>query len=393
MKKKYKRFDRDFKVNAVKLSYEKNSVKVFSDELGIYPNLIWRWRIEYEKFGEGSFRGAGYDRFHPDEKEVFDLRKKNKDSELRYEILKDASPYLYRGNLVIYEFIKINESRYSILKMCGILEVGYGRYHRWKTNGLSEKKKYITRLKEALKSLFLQFKKHYGRNRLTVEMHKLGYKICKEQVSFYMRTLRLRRIKKRKFKITTDSRHKYYTASNILNRAFKVEAHSMVWASDITYLQTTKGFLYLTIIIDLFDRKIIGWNLGARLDSKNTTLPALRMAAEKRNAPEGLIFHSDRGVQYANRAFTQMLASYRFTPSMSRKGCSCDNAVSESFFNTLKRELTDKKSNLFTRKQMKTEIFEFIENWYNTRRIHTSLNNKTIQQFNNEYYLEKNIQL
>lgn len=383
---KRKKFNRAFKVNAVKLSYEKSSVKTYSQELGISPNLLWRWRNEYEKFGEGSFRGSGYDRFHPDQKNIFDLRKKEADSQMRYEILKNASPYLYQGNLLIYQFIKENESRYSILKMCEILEVGYGRYHRWKKNGLSEKKRYIENLKNSIKKLFMQFKKHFGRNRLTKELHKLGYKICKRQVSFYMRILKLRRIKKRKFKVTTDSVHKYYTASNILNRAFKVNGHSKVWTSDITYLQTKKGFLYLTIIIDLFDRKIIGWNLGSRLDSKNTTLPALLMAVEKRKASEGLIFHSDRGVQYANRAFTQMLASYKFIPSMSRKGCSCDNAVSESFFSTLKRELKHRKSNLLTRKRMKTEIFEFIENWYNTKRIHTSLDYKTIEQFNNEFY-------
>ena len=387
MEAKRKKFDAAFKVNAVKSSYGKSSVKAFSEELGIAPTLLWRWRNEYERFGEGSFKGPGYDRFHPDHKKIVDLRKKEKESALQYEILKKASPYLHQGNLVIYKFIKEHENRYSILRMCQILEVGYGRYHRWKKNGTTEKQLYIARLKEAIKSLFLRFKKHYGRNRLTKELHKLGYKICKEQVSFYMRILRLRRIKKRKFKVTTDSKHKYYTAANILNRRFKVDGHSRVWASDITYLQTTKGFLYLTIVIDLFDRKIIGWNLGSRLDSKNTTLPALQMAAANRTADKGLIFHSDRGVQYANKAFTRMLASYEFTPSMSGKGCSCDNAVSESFFSSMKRELINHRKGLFTRKQMKYEIYEFIENWYNKKRIHTTLNNKTIKQFNEEYLL------
>ena len=178
-----------------------------------------------------------------------------------------------------------------------------------------------------------------------------------------------------------------------LDRNFQVHSHSQVWASDITYLQTTKGFLYLTIIIDLYDRKIIGWNLGSSLAGKNTTLPALKMAAANRTAAEGLIFHSDRGVQYANRAFSKELASYRFIKSMSRKGCSCDNAVSESFFSSMKRELIDPRNNLFTRRKMRQEIYEFIENWYNTKRIHTSLNNKTIEQFNNDYYLETGIRI
>ncbi|AWK06377.1 IS3 family transposase [Flavobacterium crocinum] len=388
VKKKYQKFDRIFKENAVKISYEKNSVKAFAEELGIRGNLIWRWRKEYENFGHGSFRGVGYDRVHPDKKEVFDLEKNVKESELRFEILKKAASYLYRGNLILYHFIKENEQNYSILKMCEVLEVGYGRYHRWKKDGISEKQQQIALLKEDLKKIFFRFNKHYGRNKLTKELQSLGYVICMRQVSFYMRELGLRRIKKRKTKITTESGHNYYIAPNVLNRNFKVQAHSQAWASDITYLPTVEGFLYLTIIIDLYDRKIIGWNLGTRLDSKNTTLPTLRMAVAGRNAGKGLIFHSDRGVQYANRAFTRLLAEYKFTRSMSRKGCSCDNAISESFFSSLKRELREGNSRLLTRKQLQAEIFEFIENWYNVKRIHTALNYKTIEQFNEEYYLK-----
>lgn len=393
MAKIYKRYDRIFKERAVGLIDEKNTLQAAADELGIRSSMLCRWRKEYQKFGQGSFPGIGYDRYHPDDHKVFNLKKKLNEAALRYEILKKASPYLYQGNLMIYEFIRENERSYSILKMCSILDVGYGRYHRWKKNGISLKQQRTALFKEDLKSIFFHFKKYYGRNKITKELHKLGYVICQERVSFYMRELGLRRIKKRKFKPTTASKHTYYTAPNILDRNFQVHSHSQVWASDITYLQTTKGFLYLTIIIDLYDRKIIGWNLGSSLAGKNTTLPALKMAAANRTAAEGLIFHSDRGVQYANRAFSKELASYRFIKSMSRKGCSCDNAVSESFFSSLKRELIDPRNNLFTRRKMRQEIYEFIENWYNTKRIHTSLNNKTIEQFNNDYYLETGIRI
>ncbi|MFD2941805.1 IS3 family transposase [Flavobacterium notoginsengisoli] len=393
MEVRYKKYDSVFKENAVQLSIEKNSIKKTAQELGIRANLVSRWRKEFQNFGRGSFRGSGYDRVHPDNQRMFDLEKKSKETELRYEILKNASPYLYREDVLVYQFIKENENRYSILKMCEVLETGYGRYHRWKKSGTSKKQQQITLFKEDLKSVFMQFKRHYGRNRLTKEMHKLGYTLCKEQVSFYMRKLGLRRIKKRKFKPTTNSKHQYYTAPNILSRNFKVQRHSQVWASDITYLQTTKGFLYLTIIIDLYDRKIVGWNLGSRLACAHTTLPALNMAVAKRNASLGLLFHSDRGVQYANRAFSQKLLSCQFIKSMSNKGCSCDNAVSESFFSSLKRELTDRNNNLFTRRRMKKEIYDFIENWYNTKRIHTALENKTIEQFNKQYYLETGLKI
>lgn len=389
MKEKYKKYNRIYKEYAVKLSYEKNSIKESAEELGIRSNLICRWRKEYQEFGLGSFRGSGYDRIHPDNKKTIDLQKKLKDSELRYEILKNATLYLYQGNLLIYHFIKENEHKYSILKMCAVLEVGYGRYHRWKENGISEKKQYIVLLKKDISIIFFRFKRHYGRNKITNELHKLGYKICKEQVSFYMRRLGLRRIAKRKFKVTTNSSYNLCTAPNILNREFKVTAPSKVWVSDITYIQTSRGFLYLTVIMDLYDRKIIGWNLSCRLFTRTTTLPALEMAIANRKASKGLLFHSDRGVQYASKVFIAKLKSYQCTRSMSRKGSSIDNAVAESFFNTLKRELIHRKSKLISQKLMKREIAEFIENWYNRKRTHSALNYKTIEQFNTTNSLKK----
>ncbi len=382
MKKKYKKYDRIYKENAVKLSYEKNSIKESAEELGIRSSLICRWRKEYEEFGPGSFLGSGYDRIHPDNKKIFDLQKKSKESELRYEILKKASLYLHQGNLVIYNFIKENEDKYSILKMCEILEVGYGRYHRWKKNGISKKKQYIVLLKKDIISIFFHFKRHYGRNKITEELHKLGYKICKEQVTIYMRQLGLKRVARRKFKTTTNSCHNNCIAPNLLNREFKVNAPSKVWVSDITYIQTSRGFLYLTIIMDLYDRKIIGWSLSFMLFTRTTTLPAFEMASANREASKGLLFHSDRGVQYANKIFVAKLNSYKCIRSMSRKGSSIDNAVAESFFNTLKRELIHRKNTLISQKIMKEEIAEFIENWYNRKRIHSALNFKTIEQFN-----------
>lgn len=382
MTKKNKKYDRIFKENAVKLSYDKSSLKEFAKELGILPCLLTRWRQEYQEFGAGSFHGSGYDRVHPEKKRIFELEKKSKESELRFEILRDASPYLYQGNLIIYQFIKTNEKKYSILKMCSILDVGYGRYHRWRKEGISEKQQKIALLKKDITSIFYNFKKHYGKKKIAKELHSLGYKIVDRRVSFYMKQLGLYRIPKRKYKVTTDSNHGYYTAPNILNREFKVTTPSKVWVSDITHIQITGSFIYLTIIMDLYDRKIIGWSLSSSLSTQKTTLAAWEMAISNRTVANGLIFHSDRGVQYANKAFTKKLDSNKCIRSMSRKGNSLDNAVSESFFNSLKRELIHRKSKLISQKKMKEEIFEFIENWYNKKRIHSTLNYKTIEEFN-----------
>jgi putative transposase len=378
---KYRRFDRVFKENAVKLSYEKRTIKEFAEELGILPCILTKWRQEYLKFGAGSFPGPGYYKVHPEKKRSFELEQKSKDLDLKFEILKKGSPYLFQGKLIIFQFIFDNEKIYPITKMCKVLEVGVLSYLQWKKKGISEKQKQVALLKEEISSIFFSSKKIYGGNKITIELHKRGYKIQKRQVYSYMKKLGLRRIRKRKFKITTDSKHNHYTAPNVLNRNFNVDAPSKVWVSDITYIETNKGFIYLTIIMDLYDRKIIGWSLSSGLSTEVTTLVALEMAVTNRKVSDGLIFHSDRGVQYANEAFTSKLNSFKCIGSMSRKGDHLDNSVSEAFFSSFKRELIH-KNNLLTQRQLRIEIFEYIENWYNKTRLHSALNYKSIDEFN-----------
>lgn len=186
-------------------------------------------------------------------------------------------------------------------------------------NGGSNKQQYLILLKKDIISIFHNFKGRFGHIKITEELQHRGYKLCRATVGYYMKQLGLKPILKRKFKLTTDSSHTYYTAPNIVNRNFKVTAPSKVWVSDITYLQTLDGFLYLTVIIDLFDRKVIGWSIGSALSTISTTLPALEMAVKNRKFSDWLIFHSDRGVQYANNTFTNALDSLKCIKSMSRK--------------------------------------------------------------------------
>jgi len=188
----------------------------------------------------------------------------------------------------------------------------------------------------------------------------------------------------KKFKVTTDSKHTYLTVENVLNREFNPIAPSKVWVSDITYIHTKEGFLYLTTVIDLYDRKIIGWSLSDTMSTQDTILSAWRMATRNRKVEQGLIFHSDRGVQYANNKFVNVLNSYnKITRSMSRKGNCWDNAVAESFFKSLKTELIY-GNKLINKEQMKLDVFEYIEIWYNKKRRHSTLNYKTIEEFNKQ---------
>lgn len=196
---------------------------------------------------------------------------------------------------------------------------------------------------------------------------------------------------KRKYRITTDSNHSFSISKNQLTRKFTPATLNEVWVSDITYVRTAQGWLYLTTIIDLYDRQVIGWALSSNLSTRRTILPAWRMALSKINITKSLIFHSDRGVQYANNLFRKHLKNNDLiTQSMSRKGNCWDNAVAEPFFKTLKTELIHHKK-YESVLQAKSSIFEYIETWYNRKRLHSSLGYKTPieveQEFNKLKYV------
>jgi len=173
--------------------------------------------------------------------------------------------------------------------------------------------------------------------------------------------------------VTTDSKHSYRVVDNKLNRNFKVDRPGKVWVSDITYISTRQGWLYLTIILDLADRKVIGWSLSRTLKARDSVIPAWRMAVTNRAVVGPLIFHSDRGVQYCCDEFATLLESFRkVSRSMSRKGDCWDNAVAESFFKTIKTEMVYDYQ-FQTIQQAKLAVFEYIEIWYNKKRRHSAL--------------------
>jgi putative transposase len=214
----------------------------------------------------------------------------------------------------------------------------------------------------------------------------LGNKTSRITVAKYMNELGLRSKLSKKFKVTTNSTHKHLIVPNVLNRKFSVAEPSKVWVSDITYIRVKEGFLYLTTVLDLYDRKIIGWSLSNGMSVEETSLAALRMAVKNRSLKKGLVFHSDRGLQYASKKFTNVIDSYKMiTRSMSRKGNCWDNAVAESFFKTLKMEQIYGNT-LISKEQMELDIFEFIEIWYNRKRRHSTLDYKTIEEF----WIQKN---
>ena len=286
---------------------------------------------------------------------------------------------------MIFDFIKNHEKIFPIEKMCQVLQVSSSGYYRYKSRKTSIRLQRIMDIKEKITAIYFETKQCYGSPRTTIELQSLGYQISRVTVAKYMKQLGLKSKLSKKFKVTTDSKHNYLTVNNVLNREFNPKSASKVWVSDITYIHTKEGFLYHTTVIDLYDRKIIGWSLSDTMSTENTILKAWRMATRNRNVEQGLIFHSDRGVQYANNKFANVLNSYKkITRSMSRKGNCWDNAVAESFFKSLKTELIY-GNKLINKEQMKLEIFEYIEIWYNKKRRHSALNYQNIDEFNNQF--------
>ena len=272
--------------------------------------------------------------------------------------------------------------RFSVERMCRAFKVSKSGYYHWLVAGPSKRYRENEALLIDIRDVFESSYQTYGSPRMKAEMDHLGHSASRPRIARIMKAAGLYARRPRKFKVTTDSKHNYPIAPNVLDRKFNVDSSNEVWVSDITYVKTYQGWLYLTVIIDLFDRKVVGWAMSNNLSAQSTVIAAWRMAVKTRTITRELIFHSDRGVQYACTAFTNILKGYqgKVTQSMSRKGNCWDNAVAESFFKTLKTEWVY-KHNYQLRSHAQMSIFQWIETWYNRKRRHSTLNYKTIEEF------------
>jgi len=257
--------------------------------------------------------------------------------------------------------------------MCKVLKVSRSSYYSWLMHKPGKRALENNELSYRINRIYEFSKKTYGSPRVTLALLEEGVNVSRPRVARLMKKQNIQSIIRKKWVITTDSKHKYPVVENKLNRDFNASRSGQIWVSDITYIKTSQGWLYLTVIIDLYDRKVIGWAFSRSLKAIFTTIPAWRMAIRNRPITQMLIFHSDRGVQYACNEFKNLLSSYKLVQrSMSRKGDCWDNAVAESFFKTLKVEHVY-QNNYKTVKEAQTSVFEYIEAWYNVNRIHTTI--------------------
>ena len=253
-----------------------------------------------------------------------------------------------------------------------MLEVSRSGYFSWSSNGRAEKRKAADEdLLQTIRKLYAAGRGAYGSPRILRDLKELGIKCGKNRLERLMRENGIKAKTKKKFKVTTDSKHTLPVCDNIVARNFSPLAPNQLWLGDITYIWTRSGWLYLAAVMDAYSRKIVGWCMRERM-SKELVLDALVMAYKRQNPGRGLVFHSDRGSQYASHEYQQRLWRYGMVGSMSRKGNCWDNAPMESFFHTLKTE------HIFfedfqTRTKAKESIFEWIEVFYNRERRHSTL--------------------
>ena len=262
--------------------------------------------------------------------------------------------------------------QYPISKMSEVFKVSRSGYYSWLGREPSKRAKQNERLRRLVHAAWQESGKLYGSPKIYNQLKQDGYTASRPRIARMMVKMGIASRIRKKWVKTTHSTHGWPVAANLLDRNFTPEGLGKVWVSDITYIRGEQGWMYLTTVMDLGDRQIIGWSLSNGMSAKETSIAAFEQATKRRPPGKNLIFHSDRGVQYACDDFTEKLDEHSITQSMSRKGNCWDNAPAESFFKTLKHEL-DMPVYFQSYQQARSAIFEFIEIWYNRKRLHSAL--------------------
>ena len=277
---------------------------------------------------------------------------------------------------MLYRFMQENRGKYSIKEMAAVLGVSRSAYYKWARHGVSSRRSTAdAELIRLITEIVTKHHRRYGSPRVRAELrNSYGKQASLKKAARLMRENHLNARCSGKYIPTTNSNHGLSVNANILSRDFYAEKAGQKWVSDITYLRNADDWVYLTIVLDLFDRKVIGWALSASMDTAHTTGAALTMAVRNRAPQEGLIFHSDRGVQYCAQWFRDQLHEYCPTvrQSMSRKGNCWDNSCAESFFKTVKREL-ETLDGKHSAEEVRQSVFYYIEAYYNRVRLHSAL--------------------
>lgn len=278
-----------------------------------------------------------------------------------------------------YRFIEVEKAHYPVTSLCHILYVSRSGYYDWQSRPESKRSRENRRLAVNIRAIHRESRHTYGSPRIHDVLREAGELCGKHRVTKIMREQGIRAKSVRTFKTTTNSKHNHPVSENLLKQKFSAKGPNQRWVSDITYVRTHEGWLYLAVILDLYSRAVVGWSMNKRMTT-DLVQEALMMALWRRGAVKGLLLHSDRGSQYASVDYQRLLKKNSIVCSMSRKGNCYDNAAMESFFGTLKQELIH-HAHYRTREEAKTSIFEYIEVFYNHQRKHSAIHYKAPMAF------------
>jgi transposase InsO family protein len=275
--------------------------------------------------------------------------------------------------------------------MCQTLAVSPSGYYAWRSRPPSRREMANRDLKATIRKVLDDSDQTYGSPRIYQAMRKMGLLCSQNRVARLMRAEGLRANQVRRFRSTTQRNQGHCVAANVLRRDFAVQRPNQKWLADITYIPTHEGWLYLAAILDLFGRRVVGWAMDERMTS-DLTLRALKMALQQRRPSPGLVHHSDQGKQYTDGRYQALLATHGIQASMNRAGSWYDNAPMESFFGTLKSERVH-HSLYWDRAEATTDLFYYIEGWYNRRRLHSSLAYESPEVFEQLYHQRQEVGL
>ena len=282
-----------------------------------------------------------------------------------------------------YQFVARHQDKYAVSRICASLGISRSSYYAWKKRKPSQREHTMQILLKHIQRIHKLSRRTYGSPRVHAELSRQGISCNRKTVAKLMHLHGLQGQRKRHRVITTNSDHSFPIAPNLLNQDFHADRPNQKWVADITYISTAEGWLYLAGVLDLFSRKAVGWEMSSRINA-DLVEKALRMALYQRQPGLGLIHHSDRGSQYASYQIRNLLAANQIQVSMSGKGNCYDNAVMESFFGTLKNEWVHHQR-YKTRSQARSDIFRYIEGFYNTVRLHSSLGYLSPNEFEAKY--------
>ena len=270
-----------------------------------------------------------------------------------------------------FAFVHAEKATHAVRCLCRVMHVTRSGYYAWATRRPSRRQREEGQLTARIRAIHTASRGTYGSPRITEQLKQDGVTVGRDRVARLLRDLGLVGLPRKRFRQTTDSQHQLPVATNVLDRDFDAARPNERWSTDITYLWTAEGWLYLAVVLDLFSRRVVGWALQPHLRT-TLALDALEMALGRRGPAAGLVHHSDRGCQYAADAYQRVLRAHGVVCSMSRKGNCWDNAVTESFFATLKTELVHRQP-WPTRRGIQDAVAAYIEGFYNPYRLHSSL--------------------